>query len=386
MASPRRVLYLLDHVILGGGETSFLALVRRGLETGALTPIVAAPGRGPLTERLERLGIATEIIPYDLRFRRGLLPAWRPAAARAVADLARREGATLIHVWHFFGLLHGGPAARRLGLPLAWTCHGAFELANPARRWAARRWAGHAACVSESVRRAAAAVLGPDRARTNYLGIEPFDPAQGPADRASIRRELGEPDDVPIIAVVGRFQPIKGHLPLIEALERVRERAPGTRAWLIGEAFGPAEAEHKALVERWAATAGGVRLLGFRPDARRLMRALDALVIPSEAESFSMAAVEGLEAGIPVVGPDGGGPREIIDPPATGRLFRPGDGAELAGAILAALGREGFDPEAGPRRVGEQFSIDAHLERTMELYGELHGQMYRRLSSEPGAR
>ncbi len=369
--APPTVLYLIDHVALGGGETSFLALIGRALARAAVRPVVVAPAEGPLTEALARLGAPVEIVPFPLRLRRGLVPAWRPGPARALGALARRERAELIHVYHFFGMFAGGPAARRLGLPLAWTCHGDWELGNAMRRWAARRWVGHAACVSGEVQAAAERVLGGGRCSRVYLGIEPFD-AQGRADgRAAIRQELDEPQEAPIIGVVGRFQPIKGHERLLAALAALRARAPGLRVWLIGEALNEAEAAHKARIERQAAELGGVRLLGFRPDARRLMRALDALVIPSDAESFSMVAAEGLEAGVPVVGPDGGGPREIIATPATGQRFRPEMAGDLTRATLLALAREGFDPLAGPRRVAELFSIDAHLDRTLEIYGRL---------------
>jgi glycosyltransferase involved in cell wall biosynthesis len=116
-------------------------------------------------------------------------------------------------------------------------------------------------------------------------------------------------------------------------------------------------------------------MLGFRPDARRLMRALDALVIPSEAESFGMAAVEGLEAGIPVVGPDCWGPREIIEAPCTGLLFKPRDTSDLAHCVTQALTGEGlgagFDPLAGPARVESLFTVAAHARRTLEIYRQL---------------
>ncbi len=186
-----KILYVLDLVDLGGGETSFLAFMERA--RGTIDPFVVVPARGPLTEALDRLGIGFAVIPFALRFRRGLLPAWRPGPARAIEALARRIGPALIHVFHFFGLLYAGPAARRLGLPLVWTCHGDFELSNPLRRWAARRWATHAACVSESARAAAAAALGPERVSINHLGILPFAAAGASVTRAAIRAELAHP-------------------------------------------------------------------------------------------------------------------------------------------------------------------------------------------------
>jgi glycosyltransferase involved in cell wall biosynthesis len=283
----------------------------------------------------------------------------------------------LVHVFHFFGLVWAGPIAERHRLPVVWTCHGRFELGNWVRRWVARRWTTHAACVAESVREVAAVVLDSARVSTNYLGIVPFDPAGKPAARDAIRKELGEPMDVPIIGVIGRFQPIKGHRYLLDAMPAVLKQVPNARVWVIGDAlFGRAdEAEQKTFIERRVRDEGlsaRVRFLGFRGDARRLMRGLDAVVIPSEAESFSMVAVEAMEAGVLVIGPDAGGPAEIIEEPATGLKFAPKNSADLAEKIIAALTKQGpgarFDPAAGPRRVREVFSIDAHVERTLAIY------------------
>lgn len=372
------ILYLLDHVDLGGGETSFLALMQRARV--ALRPVVVAPARGPLTDALEKLNIELYIIPFPLRFRSGLLPAWRPGPARDLEALARRLEPALIHVFHFFGLVCAGPVARRMGLPLVWTCHGDFELSNAIRRWAARTWATHAACVSESARAAAATALGQERVSINYLGILPFHAAGAPVSRAAIRAELDEPVDAPIIGVIGRFQPIKGHRYLLDAMPAVRKALPEARVWMIGDALygSEIEAAHKALIERRVrdeGLSGCVRFVGFRNDARRLMRALDAVVIPSESESFSMVAVEAMEAGVPVIGPDIGGPREIIDAPASGLRFEPKNSGQLAAKIVSLLTRQGeaaaFDASAGPRRARAMFSIDAHLERTLALYGRL---------------
>ncbi|MCL5269270.1 MAG: glycosyltransferase family 4 protein [bacterium] len=376
------VLYLLDHVDLGGGETSFLAFIdewRRVVPT--VRPVVVTRQTGPVTDALERMKIETLLVDWPLRLRRGALPCYSFAAARRIDEIIREVRPSLIHANHFFAMLYAGRPARSHGLPLIWTCHGWFEVDRPAKRWIARRFATHAACVSEAVRLEVARCLPqPGRTSTDYLGIAPFADETATATRAAIRAEFAVLENAPLIGVVGRFQPIKGHQHLLDALPAVRRRQPDLRVWLIGDAlFGSTEEQaHKAMLERRVRDEGladCVRFLGFRSDARRLIRALDALVIPSERESFSMVAVEGLEAGVPVIGPDGWGPREIIAAPSTGLLFRPADAADLSEKIIQVLCREGeaarFDPAAGPRRVGELFSVRSHVRRTLALYRRL---------------
>ena len=386
--APPTVLYLLDYTDLGGGETSFLALMDQWRRSGAdppFRPEVIVTGRGPVAERLEALGVGIHVVGYPLRLRRGPLPWFSLAAARQIGGLMDALRPTVVHANNFFGLTYAGVPARRRRVPLVWTCHGWYELEGMAKPFIARRFATHVACVSEAVRLEAARALGrPDRTSTDYLGILPFQDkdAGGPAGelRDSVRHEFKLSPHAPLIAVLGRFQPIKGHALLLDALPQIRRRVPDLKVWFIGDAlFGSREeTEHKRLLERRVRAEGlgeAVRFLGFRSDARRLLRSLDALVIPSARESFSMVAVEGLEAGVPVIGPDGWGPREIIDAPATGLRFRPGDQQDLARVVVEALTRSGeahaFDPAAGPRRVEQLFSAQAHLERTMALYHKL---------------
>lgn len=388
--TPPTVLHLLDYVDLGGGETSFLAFIEEWLRAMApVRPVVILPGEGPVGQALERLGVETHRIPFPRRLRRGPLPWFSLAAARRIDRLVGELNPLLIHAHHFFGMLYAGPAARRRGIPLVWTCHGWFDIDTVTKRSAARLLAAHVTCVSEAVRSEAARFLTrPGLTSTDYLGIRPFADTAAPADlspanlREAVRSEMQVDPATPLLAVIGRFQPIKGHQHLLSALPAIRRRLPGLQVWFVGDAlFGSREEqEHKAAIERRVRQEGladCVRFLGFRSDARRLLRGLDALVIPSERESFSMVAVEGLEAGIPVIGPDGWGPREIIQAPQTGLRFRPADPASLAEKTIQALLREGegaaFEPQAGPRRVQALFTVGAHVGRAAALYRALAG-------------
>jgi glycosyltransferase involved in cell wall biosynthesis len=63
----------------------------------------------------------------------------------------------------------------------------------------------------------------------------------------------------------------------------------------------------------------------MRDDVERLYRAMDLFCLPSHREGFPRAAMEAAASGLPVVATDIRGCREVVDDPATGRLFPVGD-------------------------------------------------------------
>ena len=85
--------------------------------------------------------------------------------------------------------------------------------------------------------------------------------------------------------------------------------------------------------------------LGERPDARRLLPAMDLVVVPSlEREGLGLAALEAMDAGRPVVASRVGGLVEVVEEGRTGVLVPPGEPLALAAAIWSSSGRYGTSP------------------------------------------
>lgn len=80
-----------------------------------------------------------------------------------------------------------------------------------------------------------------------------------------------------------------------------------------------------------------VRWLGWQPSSANLLRQVDAIVVPSDGEPFSMIALEALFAGVPVIATRGGGPEDFILNGVNGWLVPRGDAAALAQQIERCL-------------------------------------------------
>lgn len=182
------------------------------------------------------------------------------------------------------------------------------------------------------------------------------DPEQGVA----LREALGIDLAAPVIGFVARFDPVKDHANLLEALAILRRWGVAPTCLLVGTGM---EAENAELARQIAeaGVADQVRLLGRRTDIPAVMNALDLHVMSSSSEAFPNVLAEAMACGTPCVSTDVGDAVAILGD--TGRIVPPRDPAALAEAMGALLAeRAGPDwsarRETARRHVADNFSIE----------------------------
>ena len=151
----------------------------------------------------------------------------------------------------------------------------------------------------------------------------------------------------PVLLHVSSFRAVKDGRAVARIFLAVRRRMR-CRLDLAGD--GP---DRRALRGLLRGHGGDVRFLGFREDVPELLAGADLLLLASRAESFSLAALEAMAAGVPVVGPRVGGLPEVVGD--GGLLFHPGRSADAAAKVLALLRaplRRRRMAEAAQRRAG----------------------------------
>jgi glycosyltransferase involved in cell wall biosynthesis len=178
------------------------------------------------------------------------------------------------------------------------------------------------------------------------------------AEQLDFRHSLGFGDDDFVIGLCAGFRPEKAHGDLLAAVAKLRARAVPAKALLIGEGPERSVIEHRA---RQLGIREHVVMTGVQQDVRPFVRACDVMTLVSHAETFSLAALESMALGKPLVMSDLGGAGEQVIQGEHGFLFPPGDIEALSahlygltsGALRARLG------EAAARRVREHFTIQA---------------------------
>lgn len=160
----------------------------------------------------------------------------------------------------------------------------------------------------------------------NFVDLDHFRRQQD-----SPRAHYAQPDQAVLIHI-SNFRPVKRLLDVVEVFARVRRHQPAVLL-LVGD--GP----QRCPATEWARQLGveeDVKFLGQHQDIVALLSASDVLLLPSEKESFGLAALEAMACGVPVVGSDAGGLPEVVG--AGGGLLAPvGDVATMSEAVLQML-------------------------------------------------
>jgi len=138
------------------------------------------------------------------------------------------------------------------------------------------------------------------------------------------------------VAFVGRLDPVKGALLLIEAMGEVLKTHPDATLTLGGDGPARAEAEARAAA---LGIGGAVRFAGFLTQAEvaELLAHSDMLVLPSFAEGLPVVYMEALASRIPVVASRVAGVPELVEDGVTGYAVPPGDVATLADRIIRLM-------------------------------------------------
>jgi sugar transferase (PEP-CTERM/EpsH1 system associated) len=174
-----------------------------------------------------------------------------------------------------------------------------------------------------------------------------------------------------VIGCVGRLDPVKDHVTLLDAFHRLVSSGDVTvdlRLVIVGDG------EMRNEIRRFVSNRHlqeNICLLGSRDDVPQVLRSIDIFVLPSLNEGISNTILEAMSTGIPVVATAVGGNPELVEDGVTGRLFEPGD----VGCLTNILRDYIQDPalshrhgKAGRRRVVSDFSIESMTDAYESLY------------------
>jgi N-acetyl-alpha-D-glucosaminyl L-malate synthase BshA len=342
-----------------------LELAARGHEVHFITyanPIRLDPG----TPRIHYHEV--EVSDYPL-FQ---YPPYSLALASRMADVAESYGLDLLHVHYAIPHSISALLARQMlapsrRLPFITTLHGTdITLVGtepsyyPITRFSIEQSDGVTA-ISDYLREETVRVFGISReirVITNFVNCELYHPDDSKSGAAA-----WSPEGEKLLIHLSNFRPVKRVLDCIRILDTVRKRVPA-HLLMVGDGPERGAAEHLA---RQLKVDRHVSFLGKQNHVERLLPLAHVMLMPSELESFGLAALEAMACGVVPVATRVGGVPELIADGENGFLEAPGDVAAQAARVVTLLTDDALHyrmSKSGRWNAAERFCTD----RIIPLY------------------
>jgi glycosyltransferase involved in cell wall biosynthesis len=321
------VMHVIDTGGPGGAETVFLQIAT-DLDPARFQSVAVVGDHGWLPEQLEKRSLVPHILSAKGSFKAGYLLALRRLARRRKIDVI---------VAHLYGsAIYASLLGRLIGVPVVSVLHGQSDVAHsdrlaPLRSGIVRMGSRKVVFVSKHLKEHLAPRLRLAESQCavipNGVDVEVFRPSR---DR-SLRSELALADDVILVGAIGNIRAPKAYDVLLRAARILLDRSQRFHFIIAGDCSNDLGRE---LVElsRSLGIQQRVIFLGLKADIVRILRNLDAFVLSSRTEGFSIACIEAMACGIPVIATRSGGPEEILEGGA-GILVRTDDAEAIAQAI-----------------------------------------------------
>jgi len=376
-----RVCQMIDTLDWGGAQVILVqmtkAMCQRGIDVSVVSLVDGSKRKSqnpaPYSDQLIELGVPIEQVPA-----RGIGNLKR--ISRLVSYL-RNGKFDVLHTSLQYANILGNIAGRLAGVPVVSSLHSTEvdPLHYEPTRYRLENFLLHHAASRVIAIGYAVASANQRRVGSRHVDIIPnavsIPPLLSNHRRQKIRLELTGDAERPLVISVGRLSPPKCYDDLLEVFAGVRNERPDAFLAIVGD--GSLRQELEAKIASLNLN-DDVLLTGARTDVSDLLGAADLYVSSSNREGLSVAMLEAMAAGLPVISTDVGDAPHLLasrpDQPAVGILVPASQPQPLMHAIINLLD----DPaqaarmgSAARQRVIDENSIDGWCDRILSLYGEV---------------
>jgi glycosyltransferase involved in cell wall biosynthesis len=365
-----KLLYVIQSFNMGGAEHLSLIISQYLQKNASVEPIVCAlEGTGPLREALETAGIRV----IDL----GKKPGVDFRTATRLRGFLKKEKISIMHVHNLGPLLYGFLATRFMMEPplFLYTEHVRLEQEVTrtsllfVHRLIARK-VDLFVSIAQHISEYASERLGLKGKKLitipNCIDIQKYSINEISEDLGALKNSGRL-----LIGCTAALRPQKDHGTLIRSMTIVTQSIPNALLVLIGD--GPCRKQLEDLVQELRLDQN-VYFAGYQSNIPAILQAFDVIALSSLYEGLSLAALEGMAAGKPVVLTDVYGNAELIQDESFGILVTPQSPEAMAKALISLLHDDQLRKRMGTAArhlVAERYDIKTMLKSYAELYDSL---------------
>lgn len=363
---------------MGGTERLVLNLARK-LNRDVFNPSVAwFSGKESLKE-FEDLNIPLYYVPKIKRV--------DFSAMRKVGDIIKQCGIHIVNAHHFMPMVYSFYGCKiRNHADLVYTEHSEWEVETIPLKWR---------IVGSYLLKHADAVIGVNPGVTaelrnkfrlnnskslsipNGVDLETF---KNGNKKQTLRKELGVGENEIVIGTVANFRRIKNHTFLLQALSELIRDHGNVKLLLIGQGFvndiDNSEQEIRNFIDKHK-LGKNVLLLGYRSDIPELLNTMDIYCLTSFREGLPISLIEAMASGLPVVGTDVEGIRDIIKPRENGFLVKLNDVEGMKNALCTLLENKTLRIEFG--QMSRFLAVNTYsMEHCARKYQDLFISIFRK--------
>jgi L-malate glycosyltransferase len=369
-----RVLNVVPTLMCGGTENQFMTLTRMLDRVRFDVEFACLRRWGGFVDELVARNIPLTEYPVST-FRSLAAVAQQARLTRHI----RRRRIQIVHAYNFYGNVFATPPARLVAPVVIASIRDRAPYLTTMQKRVQRYACQFADCILVNADAVRDWLIGDGYPASkiavicNGVDLTRFDNLPSPLN---LRRELGLPDDAPIVGVVSRLTRLKGLEQFLEAAAIVRSRVPTVHFLVVGET-NPMDRQYLRSLQEYAARCGvaeHVTFTGLRSDVPAVLASLTISVMPSLNEALSNVVLESMAAGAPTVATRVGGTPEAVVDGVTGILVPPADSGALAEAIVHLLRNSELAAHLGRAarsRIADHFSVRRMVRATEDLYTDL---------------
>jgi len=381
-----KVLFISHESKLVGAERSLLLLLEK-IDRKRFEPVVILPNTGPLEDKINNLGIKIYKIKYpwwlvnklDI-FNIGLIFGFKPIqellSLQRIMKIIKNERIDIVYT-NTIVIFSGAISAYITKTPHIWHVREIipnntdlhFFLSNEILFDFVTKLSNAVITISQAVRNQFSANHIEEKIRVipNAVDLSDYDQKNRLPQINGIKMEDW------LVAVIGHFEPRKAQDIAIRSIQIAKKQIPEIKLIVVGDG----NSKMKKYLNKLVLDLGlsdKIVFTGFRTDIPQILPHCKVLLMPSYDEPFGRVTIEAMASGIPVIGTNSGGTKEIIQNGITGYLVSPKNPSEIAEKMIQLYKNQDLVKKlggAGKKLVIEKYSADEYVKKIENLIEEI---------------